>query len=120
VSRQSERDAFMRNAGRYGFSEYQTSALLRVARTLQRLSEAQCNGDYPAGNGERPTRECPECKCGWAPETVKAKGCPDCRATARAKAIELPEGWTVKTAGDPRGYACKVVHPCGIEIGVPS
>lgn len=50
-----------------GWNYYDADRLHARANTAQRLAEAMCNGDYPADNGERKTRECPRCGCGWAP-----------------------------------------------------
>lgn len=44
--------------------------LMRHASTLQRLAVAQCNGDWPADNGERKTQECPLCGSNWAPSAI--------------------------------------------------
>lgn len=45
--------------------------LLRHAATLQRLAEAQCNGDWPYENGtpERLTVTCPGCEGSWVPSS---------------------------------------------------
>lgn len=44
--------------------------LMRHASTLQRLAVAQCNGDWPADNGERKTKECPLCGSSWVPSAI--------------------------------------------------
>lgn len=90
--------------------------LMRYASTLQRLAVAQCNGDWPADNGERPTAECPLCGSHWArsaitggrlardawhdtatveasPEVARraaiadSRACPDCRVTAAVREL---------------------------------
>lgn len=44
--------------------------LMRHASTLQRLAVAQCNGDWPADNGQRKTAACPLCESSWAPSAI--------------------------------------------------
>ncbi len=57
MSRQNDRDQFIAEATQAGLHVSQARSLLRYAATLQRLAEAQCNGDWPADNGQRPTAE---------------------------------------------------------------
>lgn len=64
-------------------------ALLRHATTLQRLAEAQCNGDWPADNGERKVKPCPLCEQQWVPSAIQ--GGPMARAAWKAK---VPAGPT--------------------------
>lgn len=105
-------------------------ALMSKARTLQRLAEAQCNGDYPADNGERDTVECPECNTYWAPQALKGtpKRCPDCRTSAQVRALvaEFPQ-IVPEFGGDPRGYVLVLKTQSGQSnrfagegLGVPS
>jgi hypothetical protein len=118
--------------------------MLRYAATLQRLAEAQCNGDWPADNGERRTVVCLGCEGGWAPvammrapELAKAEGtgtntkyCPDCRTAFRVKRLAAQYGYLARVGGDPRGYVVQLV-PLGTShedaesgrvrgIGVPA
>lgn len=44
--------------------------LMRRATTLHRLSEAQCNGDWPADNGDRKVIPCPLCESHWVPSVI--------------------------------------------------
>ena len=128
---QRERERFIVKMSEHGMTLDTARLILRHARTLQRLSEAQCNGDYPADNGQRKTVECHVCGSHWAPESMakdrtapKIVGpgehsaqwvpliCKDCRTAARVKAV-LPDGWTAITQGDPRGYVLRIVVPGG-------
>lgn len=88
--------------------------LFSLSQTLHRLAVAQCNGDWPADNGERKTVVCPECAGCWHPSAMKGtpKLCPDCRATARTHAI-MPTGFRAVLQGDPRGCVLKVAVPSG-------
>jgi len=115
-----EREQFMLAAGRHGLTEHTARALLRVSSTLTRLAEAQCNGDWPADNGDKDRQhQCAQCLSGWHRSAIRKDGrCIDCHATDRAKAL-APEGWTVRVQGDPRGYVLRLVNAEGREIGVP-
>jgi hypothetical protein len=116
VSYQRERDDFIARMSREGLSIDSTRGLLRAATTLQRLAEAQCNGDWPADNGERKVVPCSRCDQMWVPSTLKGapKLCEDCRTEDRAKRL-LPDGWSLQTQGDPRGYVLRVVPPSYAE-----
>lgn len=112
------RENFIASMAREGVSVGTARAILSVTATLNRLAEAQCNGDWPCDNGERKTAPCPRCTLGYVPSTIKAKGCPECRAQDRARAL-VPEGWSVELSGDPRGHVVTLKTPQGREIGVP-
>jgi hypothetical protein len=114
VSYQKERDEFIARMSREGLPIDATRGLLRAATTLQRLAEAQCNGDWPADNGERKVSPCPRCEQQWVPSTIARGLCQDCRTEDRAKAL-LPDGWSLQTQGDPRGYVLRVVPPSYAE-----
>lgn len=59
MSYQVERDTFISQAAREGLTVDVARKLLRYATTLQRLSEAQCNGDWPYnGDRDRPANQC--------------------------------------------------------------
>lgn len=102
--------------------------LMRHASTLQRLAVAQCNGDWPADNGQRPTEECPLCVSHWVPSTICGGkladaaardagqyplvriACPDCRTAAAIRELvraHLPQ-YQVIVTGDPRGYVVRL------------
>jgi hypothetical protein len=56
-------------------TEAQARLLLRHGATYGRLQEAQCNGDYPADDGQRETMLCDSCGTGWAPSSfVRRRG----------------------------------------------
>ena len=97
------RERFIVEAIGAGISYHTARKLLSIGATLHRLSEAVCNGDYPADNGERKVKACPKCESLWVPWTILKGGCPDCRAQARA--VKALEGTAFKPVfqGDPRG-----------------
>lgn len=131
MSYQRERDQFMvQVAGTLGIPT--ARALLRCATTLQRLAEAQCNGDWPADNGERKVVPCPLCESCWVPSQIQggalakeahrlarlrahlealtlsaqgkeAKACPDCRTEGQARQLVAGSPYQIGTQGDPRG-----------------
>jgi hypothetical protein len=91
-----------------------SEAVMRIATTLTRLAEAQCNGDFPADNGERPTKQCPTCKQGWHPSFfVKDGNCRECRLIAALKAHLAPYKIDPVVNGDPRGAVVKLKVPSG-------
>ncbi len=127
VSYQRDRDEFLTLATREGLTLDQARALLRYASTIERLAVAQCNGDWPADNGERPTVECPRCGQYWhrssmtmdhkaerdpaRPRYVPLR-CPDCRQEDLVRAT-LPDGYSPVFSGDPRGCTLKIKVPSG-------
>lgn len=108
--------------------------IFSLSATIDRLAEAQCNGDWPADNGERKTLLCGHCEGGWAPSTFRKdarllareglhKVCPSCKADSQvyqliedvnnARAAAGAAGvFTAILSGDPRG--------CVVKLGVPS
>lgn len=107
------RENFIAEMAKAGVSVTDSRHILRNAATLERLAEAACNGDWPCDNGEREVKECPECACYFVPSVIAKAGCPDCRATARIKAILAPYGLTGEFAGDPRGAVVSIILPDG-------
>lgn len=132
MSYQSERDHFM---ARCQLSPETARALLRHATTLHRLAEAQCNGDWPADNGDGRTIPCPLCDRHWQPSSIQGgnaarmawrtvrvgneawsqgkpqqpeRACPDCRTEARIHALLEGTQWQAWTQGDPRGYVLQL------------
>ena len=94
MSYQNDRDNFIVRASREGLDLATCRKLLRYATTLQRLQEAQCNGDWPY-NGDR---DRPSCSCAFidhahGDDCVKEKArfdrrfttCPKCEASGVAK-----------------------------------
>lgn len=111
MSYQEERDRFIAEATKDGLDVWTARRLLSNATTLHRLAEAQCNGDWPADNGERKTEACSRCGGHWVPSSLlKGKLCPDCRAEDRVKAM-LPPGWSPVFGGDPRGCVLVLSSP---------
>lgn len=104
--------------------------LLRWGATYGRLAEAECNGDWPADNGERETVACSKCEAHYAPsactirrnreESTQDVECPSCRAERIIR--EVCEGMggrcdpgigpkdlcTPHFQGDPRGYTVRL------------
>jgi len=87
--------------------------LMRNATTLHRLAEAQCNGDWPADNGERKVIACPRCGSLWVPSTIRRNRCPDCAAEDRVRADCNAYNLTPIFQGDPRGHVLMVKVPSG-------
>ena len=128
MSNQRQREDFIARLAKHNIPPDDARKLLRYARTLHRLAEAQCNGDGPYVTG----KVCPFCKGEWAKSSVtKHGGCPDCRTKRLARnlvaflrdTIPLP-GFAPEFSGDPRGYVLKLRlpgDPGGIDgfVGVP-
>lgn len=68
-----ERESFMHEAGKAGICEADARKILRYGTTLARLAVAQCNGDWPADNGERQIMACEECGQSWSPSVFTGK-----------------------------------------------
>ena len=125
MENQRWRDEYLVRVSKLGMDLNTALLLLRHAATLQRLAEAQCNGDWPADNGECQTAECLPCGSFWHPSVLKGKDklCPDCRTVARVKAILALSDVIPIFQGDPRGCVLKLQFPDQDEnsaIGVPS
>ena len=144
MSRQQDRDRLVAQLARElpdrGLGEVVELArtLLRAGTTLQRLAEAQCNGDWPADNGERKTLQCDRCDIAWVPTTLKtylAKAdtvgvsthrqphgdksyyrlCQDCRLQDRITKLLAGYGMVPIFNGDPRGAVFLVIPPSYAE-----
>ena len=94
--------------------------LRRAGTTLQRLAEAQCNGDWPADNGERIVRACGVCECLWVPAVLKAQldrgmVCQECRLQDRITKLLAGYGMVPIFNGDPRGAVFLVIPPSYAE-----
>ena len=115
MSRQREREEFLVALAKEGVPMERELgwALLRYARTLHRLAEAQCNGDWPADNGQRPTAACHVCDSLWAPEAIRDQKCPDCRTKAAVRQLLDGTGIEPIFSGDPREAVLKLRLPSG-------
>lgn len=91
--------------------------LLRHAQTLHRLTVAQCNGDFPADNGQRETVTCCRCESNWHPSVMRqerSKGhvggptCPDCRTQDAVRRLLTGTPFAPVFGGDPRGAVLKL------------
>lgn len=109
--------------------------LRRAGSTLQRLAEAQCNGDWPADNGQLETASaCSQCESYWHPSALHTVGrwldpatgeitrelgvCPDCRTQNRVRLALLEHGLEPVFGGDPRGAVLTVYPLLGNELGI--
>jgi hypothetical protein len=123
MSYQRERDLFISQASKEGLDLPTIMTLLRHASTLQRLAVAQCNGD-----GERKTRVCGLCGCGWHPSAFKGNrqfrewSClvPECRLSWHAE-VRLSRH-TGNLSGEAKEYCpagCKGTVASGsVERGI--
>ena len=122
---QKERDTFIAQASREGLGMYTIGKLLRYATMLQRLAEAQCNGDYPY-NGDRDRRmptqpfggafiESEEALAKWRERWDKQYTvCPKCEASGVAKSAlrtssrewDRPEEWKPNQTKHRRAKVC--------------
>lgn len=108
MSYSRERKEFIGRMTGKGFDLDTLRSLLRYASTLQRLAVTQCNGDYPADNGERKVVPCVRCECLWVPSSLnKDRLCKDCR-TADLVRQALPQEWKPVFGGDPRGAVLRL------------
>lgn len=105
-----DRERTILQLGFRGIRYDEARRLLRYGTTLNRLAEAQCNGDWPADNGDRKVEPCSQCEGLWAPSVLlKGKRCPDCRTQQAAGAYvytlspALGAKATPVFQGDPRG-----------------
>jgi hypothetical protein len=137
MSRQRERQQFIVSfIGQYAPQSARglddARLLLKYATTLQRLAEAQCNGDYPYEHGSDggPYVTCRECEGRWYASAVNKAGvCVDCRTAKRVHQVAAQYGLLAYTQGDPRGYVVKLfpagttvdqMHASSGGLGVPS
>lgn len=74
ASKGEERGRFIECLRGEGVPEHVARLVLRHAATLQRLAEAQCNGDYPADNGEGESHVCGTCSSAWKPGAFLKSG----------------------------------------------
>lgn len=122
------REDFIVRLARAGIHPDDARKLLRYARTLHRLAEAQCNGDWPADNRGRLVEPCAKCEGLWAPSVLlKGRQCPDCRTEAHVRTLcaditrrLYPGRWVEEEelppvapefSGDPRGCVLKLRIP---------
>lgn len=115
MSYSKDRERFIATMTAEGLDLDRTRALLRYATMLQRLAEAQCNGDWPY-NGDRdaPMRG----TVGRDRHDARYTTCPKCEASGVAKiamrkssAVRCtPSG--VRTTGDKLGNLAKVCPDC--------
>jgi len=104
---------------KHGVSLDDERRALRQAATLQRLAEAQCNGDWPADNGQRETKLCEHCGLAWHPSAFSKDGrCVDCRTEARSATLAAKYGAKAITQGDPRGCVLSWRFEDGKEVGI--
>lgn len=91
-----------------------TTKMMRASKRHAKLQEAQCNGDWPADNGQREVVACPTCECMWVPTTFKSKLCPDCHVERDIRRLcDAIPGIEPVFGGDPRGCTVKLKVPSG-------
>lgn len=111
---QREREEFLCAMQREGVPLDVARKVMRHAATVQRLSVAACNGDWPCDNGERKVKACAWCEGMYAPSVLLKGGlCPECRASDRITALLAPFNVTPVFQGDPRGACVKLRVPSG-------
>lgn len=114
MNKQKEREEFFVKVAAEGLPLDIARLLCRHAATIQRLNEAECNGDYPCDNGERKVVPCSLCESGYVPSSLKQGVCPNCRAQARIVAIlKHYPAFKPVFQGDPRGACVKLIVPSG-------
>lgn len=133
ISYTRERDEFVVEATKAGIDLPTTRKLLRYATTLQRLAVAQCNGDWPADNGQRKVEFCLKCQSGFVPESfrpivlvipeafedlgpaprqprpIRQQVCPDCYAQDKVEGLLRGTPLKAVFGGDPRGAVLRLV-----------
>ena len=115
---QQERDEFLTLMAQEGLPLNVTRAILSKAATIQRLSEAECNGDYPCDNGERKVEFCTDCGSGYVRTAMQKRGerliCRNCLTKERiAYLLSTHTGFKAVFQGDPRGACVKIAVPSG-------
>lgn len=115
---QREREEFFVNVTREGLNLETARAIVRNANTIQRLSVAECDGDYPCDNGERKVQQCSKCESGYVRSVLdKAGVCPNCRAQRRIESLLAETAFKPEFQGDPRGCCVQLVHRHNEEDG---
>lgn len=146
MSYRNEREEFIASVTREGLPLTVARLLLREATGLNRRAELACSSEAadrdrvacPASKTHNPN----DCLCDTQPSRESAEypaehskvpriTVQDWHAERRVS-LALPEGWTMQTQGDPRGYVLRVIPPSYAErnkgrdrfnvdaIGVPS
>lgn len=136
---QAEREAFLLQMQAEGMAPEIARRILRHANTIQRLSAAECNGDYPCDNGERKVEWCARCEAGYvrAAMFTLPRTDPAVRICQSCHTQDLIVGWCAKAGdvsymtgaergfvtiagrfvplfqGDPRGACVKLKVPSG-------
>ena len=77
------------------------NAFLRLSTTLHRLAEAQCNGDWPCDNGQRPVEFCPLCEGGYVKSAITGGPLATLAHKAALQAAgAIPDGLAKLVTGD--------------------
>ncbi len=125
MSYQQERERCIVQLTKEGLPYHTIETLLRQATTIHRLAELACSSEAadrdrvpcPADkhHTNTKTRQGP-CLCDFdgTHHKVPRIRVQDWRAEERATAA-LPDGWTLQTEGDPRGYTLRVIPPSYAE-----
>lgn len=122
MSYQKDREEFISIMRTEGMEEHTARVLMRHGSTLQRLAEAECNGDdWRDDRGPRhKLSTLDRAFCGEEEPKRLAKHwpnvtCSTCRSLRLEQIVaeKLPKGFGVKTQGDPRGAVLKITVPSG-------
>jgi hypothetical protein len=129
MSYQRERDEFIARMTREGLPLDVITRLLRSATTLQRLAELACSSEAadrnripcpasPVNLKGRPRKPTGPCICDIG-DSVEHQDIPRIRLQdwqVEQRVIKgMPEGWSIDTQGDPRGYVLRVIPPSYAE-----
>ena len=125
-----ERERTIAELSKFGVPLATIRKLLRYGATLHRLAEAQCNGDWPADNGQRKVVACSRCESMWvrsslvrdytAPKIQKPGDdrpryipmiCKDCRTEDLIRQTCREADLIPDINGDPRGAVLCVKLP---------
>lgn len=131
---QRERDEFITQAAHADIRLDVARLLLRYATTLQRLAEAQCNGDWPYEHGSDTGYKldtCPECEGQWARVSFKTlrwidgekhRTCPDCYTQEKVRQLLAKDAPALRAnfQGDPRGAVLSLVPVTAADEDVQS
>ena len=115
---QQEREEFLVTMACEGLPVSVGRLVLRHANTIQRLSAAECNGDWPCDNGQRPVCFCDNCEAGYVRSAMVSRApdkviCKNCATQQRIALILAPFNIKPNFQVDPRGSCVKLAVPSG-------
>lgn len=132
------REDFIARLAKNGIQPDDARKFLRYGATLRRLAVAQCNGTYPADNGQRKVEACAKCESLWATYVLKRhpqhKGtakplryCPVCRTKAHVRALCTDVMYRLHPGRDPFEEGLPSIEPhfsgdprgCVLKLRIP-